>query len=192
MKRKNYNVDLYLMVFINRKVRHFMALKWYALRSKPLKEDLVWKQLLANGTEHFYPRLRVHPVNPRARKVKPYFPGYLFVRADLEEVGISYFKWMPHTLGLVSFGGEPAYVPDNLIHALEKRIGEINEAGGEIYDGLKSGDKVWIHSGPFSGYEAIFDEGLPGKERVRVLLQFLGDPRKVPIELDVSQIRKDE
>ena len=57
---------------------------------------------------------------------------------------------------------------------------------------LKSGDKIWIHSGPFSGYEAIFDVRLPGKERVRVLLKFLGDPREVPIELDISQIRKDD
>lgn len=169
-----------------------MALQWYALRSKPLKEDLVWKQLNSQGIESFYPRMKVHPVNPRARKVKPYFPGYLFIHVDLDAVGISPLKWMPHTLGLVTFGDEPATVPENLIHALEKRIKEINEAGGEIFDGLRKGDKVWIHSGLFSGYEAIFDHRLPGKERVRVLLQFLGEPRKVPVELDVSQIRKEE
>ena len=169
-----------------------MTASWYALRSKPRKEDVVWRQVLSRGFETYYPRLRVQPVNPRSRKIKPYFPGYLFVHIDLEETGLSAFKWMPHTLGLVSFGGEPAHVPENLIHELKKRIQEINDAGGEVYDGLKSGDKIWIHSGPFSGYEALFDGRLPGKDRVRVLLQFLGDPRKVPVELDVSQIRKDE
>jgi transcriptional antiterminator RfaH len=99
---------------------------------------------------------------------------------------------MPHTLGLVTFGDEPASVPEHLIRALEKRITEINEAGGEVLDGLSQGDKIRIHTGPFSGYEAIFDHRLPGKERVRVLLKFLGEPRQVPIELDVSQIRKEE
>ena len=169
-----------------------MTLQWYALRSKPRKENFVWHQLTARGIECFYPRLRVHPVNPRAAKVKPYFPGYLFIHINLDDVGISSLRWMPHTVGMVSFDREPAAVPDNLILGLEKRLKEINEAGGEFFDGLQTGDKIWIHSGPFSGYEAIFDHRLPGKERVRVLLQFLGEPRKVPIELDVSQIRKEE
>jgi len=169
-----------------------MTLRWYALRSKPRKEDFVWHQLNARDIECFYPRLRVHPVNPRARKEKPYFPGYLFIHVNMDDVGISSLRWMPHTFGMVSFDREPATVPDNLILTLKKRINEINEAGGEVFDGLQTGDKIWIHSGPFSGYEAIFDHRLPGKERVRVLLQFLGELRKVPIELDVSQIRKEE
>lgn len=169
-----------------------MTFHWYALRSKPQKEELVWKQLISREIECFYPRMRVHPVNPRSRKVKPYFPGYLFIHVDLEDVGISPLKWMPHTLGLVTFGDEPASVPDHLIIALNKKIKEINEAGGELFDGLKKGDKIWIHTGPFSGYEAIFDHRLPGKERVKVLLQFIGEQRKIPIELDASQIRKEK
>ena len=111
-----------------------MAKFWYALRSKPRKEDVVWRQVHVRGYETFFPRLRVNPVNPRARKYKPYFPGYIFVRADLEDVGLSVFKWMPHTLGLVSFGGEPAIVPDNLIPAIRSRIDEINATGGEIFE----------------------------------------------------------
>jgi len=177
---------------LEKKVRSEMSFKWYALRSKPRKEDMIWGQLNAQGIENFYPRLRVHPVNPRSRKIKPYFPGYMFVRVDLESSGISQFKWMPHTLGLVSFGGEPAMVPDNLIFELQKRVKEINDAGGEVFDGLKAGDKVQIQAGPFEGYDAIFDSRIDGKDRVRVLLQFLGNPRDVPIELDVSQINKED
>ena len=86
-----------------------MALRWYALRSKTRKEDIVHRQVKEKGFEVFYPRLRTNPVNPRSRKYKPYFPGYLFIQANLEEVGLSMFQWMPHTLGLVSFGGEKAY-----------------------------------------------------------------------------------
>jgi transcription antitermination factor NusG len=79
-------------------------------------------------------------------------------------------------------------VPDNLIVAIRKRVDEINAAGGEIFDGLKPGETVWISSGPFEGYEAIFDARVPGSERVRVLLEFLGNKRKVPVVLDASQI----
>jgi transcription antitermination factor NusG len=163
---------------------------WYALRSKSRKEDIVWRQLRDQGFDVFYPRLRVQPVNPRSRKVRPYFPGYLFVKADLGEVGISTFQWMPHSLGLVSFGGEPSLVPENLIHAIRQRVEEIEAAGGEVFDGLKPGDPITIDYGPFEGYEAIFDTRLPGSERVRVLLQLLNSKRQVPVEMKASQIRK--
>lgn len=167
-----------------------MPLNWYALRSKPRKEDIVYGQAREQGFEVFYPRLRVQPINPRSKKVRPYFPGYLFVKADLEEVGLSVFQWMPHSVGLVSFGGEPSIVPENLIHAVRLRVEEIAAAGGEIFDGLKHGDTITIDFGPFEGYEAIFDTRLPGTERVRILLQLLTNQRSVPIELNASHIRK--
>ena len=163
---------------------------WYAFRCKPRKEEIVWKQVREQGHDVFYPRLRVNPVNPRARKVVPYFPGYIFICVDLERVGLSAFKWMPHAVGLVSFGGEPASVPENMIHAIRQRVEEIAAAGGEVFDGLKKGDRVRIQFGPFEGYEAIFDSRLPGTERVRVLLQFLAEKREVPIEMDASSIEK--
>ncbi len=167
-----------------------MSTKWYVLRSKSRKEEVVYHQLKTKGFESYFPRMRVNPVNPRARKLKPYFPGYLFVHIDLEDLGISTFQWMPHTLGFVSFDGEPAAVPDHLIAALRSRLQEINEAGGELFDGLEPGDTVRIHDGPFAGYEAVFDTRLPGKERVRVLLQLLNDQRLIPMELRVAQIKK--
>jgi transcriptional antiterminator RfaH len=166
-----------------------MPLHWYALKSKPRKEEIVWKQVRDRGFEVFLPRLRVNPVNPRAKKLRPYFPGYMFVRVDLEEIGLSAFQWLPHSSGLVSFGGEPATVPDHLITAIHKRVEEIAAAGGELFDGLKHGDIVQISYGPFQGYEAIFDSRLPGTVRVRVLLQFLSD-RHVPVELDAAHIQQ--
>jgi transcription antitermination factor NusG len=164
-----------------------MGEHWYALRSKPQKEDVVSKQVKVRGFEVFYPRLRVNPVNPRSRKYKSYFPGYIFVKADIEATGLSTFQWLPHSNGLVSFGGEPASVPDNLIFAIMRRVKEISDAGGEVFDDLHKGDVVRIGYGPFEGYEAIFDTRLPGTERVRVLLQFLSD-RYVPVELDAGQL----
>ena len=169
-----------------------MPVSWYALRSKPRKEDVVWRQVLSQGFEVYYPRLRVHPVNPRSRKVKAYFPGYLFVQADVENTGVALFQWMPHTLGLVNFGGEPAVVPDHLVQAIRQRVDQINAAGGEVFDGLKPGQVVWISDGPFRGYEAIFDARLPGNERVRVLLEFLGNRRQVAVVLEVGQIQRKE
>jgi transcriptional antiterminator RfaH len=166
-----------------------MASQWYALRSKPHKEEAAWQQVRARGFETFYPRLRVQTVNPRARQIKPYFPGYLFVKADLAAVGASVFQFLPYASGLVCFGGEPASVPEALIRAISSRIEEIAAAGGEVFAGLKSGDLVSIHEGPFAGYRAIFDARLSGGERVRVLLEWLGG-RRIPLELSAAQIER--
>jgi len=146
------------------------------------------EQLELRRIEMFAPRIRVQVVNPRARKVRAYFPGYIFVRADLENLGLSVLQYVPGSAGLITFGGEPAFVPDGLIHAIQQRVDEINSSGGELFDVLKSGETVLVHSGPFAGYEAIFDVRLPGTERVRVLLKLLRN-RKMPVELPAGYVR---
>jgi transcriptional antiterminator RfaH len=165
-----------------------MDFHWYALRSKPRKEPVVCKQLSDKGIEVFFPQLRVNPVNPRARKFKPYFPGYLFVHLEFNLERAHEIHWMPFTMGLVAFGDEPAVVPDHLIVAIRHRVNEIAASGGEVFQDLKPGDPVSIDYGPFRGYEAIFDSRLSGNERVRVLLTWL-DSRRVPVELNASALR---
>ncbi|HEY5157311.1 MAG TPA: transcription termination/antitermination NusG family protein [Anaerolineales bacterium] len=165
-----------------------MATYWYVLHSKPHKEELLAEQLELRRIETFAPHIRVQVVNPRARKVRAYFPGYLFVHVDLEHMGLSALQYVPGSAGLISFGGEPAFVPDGLIHAIRQRVQEIDSAGGELFDVLKPGETVMVHSGPFAGYEAIFDVRLPGTERVRILLKLLRN-RTLPVELPAGFVR---
>ncbi len=166
-----------------------MTARWYVLRSKPNKETLLCEQLMARQIDVYYPCVRVQTVNPRARKMRPYFPGYLFVHVDLAEVGESVLRWTPGAQNLVSFGGEPASVPEHLLGAIRRRVEAINAAGGEMLDGLRRGERVLIQEGPFAGYEALFDARLPGRERVRVLLALLSG-QQVPVELPAGQLRR--
>jgi transcriptional antiterminator RfaH len=97
-------------------------------------------------------------------------------------------QWIPGSLGLVSFGGEPACVPQALLQRIRHRVDEINNAANDMLSGLKPGDEVVIHSGPFAGYDAIFCSRLRDSERVQVFLRVLQDQR-MKIDLQVSQIR---
>jgi transcription antitermination factor NusG len=165
-----------------------MSSHWYVLRCKPHKETSVWQQTLSRGFDAFYPRLKVKPANPRSRHIRPYFPGYMFVRADLGEVGISVFQWMPNAIGLVCFGGAPARVPDEIVAGIRRRLEQVRAAGGELLHGIRPGDRVSVQDGPFAGYQAIFDTRLGGQDRVRVLLQLLNE-RCIPLELRAGQIK---
>ncbi len=136
-------------------------------------------QLQAQEIRVYYPSIEVEPVNPRASSIRPYFPGYMFVHLDLEAEGDNFLRWTPGTHGLVRFGGEPAIVPDNLIHELKKQLAQLQSLKAEKRN-LKKGDRVRIVSGPFQGYEAIFDMHLSGKDRVQVLLAYLnGQPQRI-------------
>ena len=165
-----------------------MTVSWYALRSKPRMEEFLADQVRLRNVEVFSPFIRVQVVNPRARRRKPYFPGYIFVHADPESASMSSCRHLPGSAGLVQFGGQPAGVPDGLIQAIRQKVEAINEAGGELFQALKKGQQVLIHSGPFTGYEAIFDSRLPGADRVRVLLQLLKN-RHLPVDLPAGQVR---
>ncbi len=168
-----------------------MAVNWYVMQSKPNREEALYGELLVRDVDVFFPRIRVNPVNPRAKKIKAYFPGYLFVRVDLEKVGLSFLQYMPFAKGMVSFDREPAIVPEGLIQAIQARIEKVNQAGGQEFSDLEKGVRVYIHDGPFAGYEALFDERLAGSERVRVLIELLSK-RYMPVELQVGSLRKIE
>lgn len=112
----------------------------------------------------------------------------MFVRTDLLAVGFSALAWMPHSYGLVCFDARPSLVPDGLIPALQRRVEQINAAGGELFENLRHGETVRIEAGPFEGYEAIFDARLPGSERVRVLLRLMSR-QQVPLVLPAGQVR---
>lgn len=166
-----------------------MALDWYALHVKPHKERMVAKHLLANQIETFYPFIHVQPQNPRAAKQRPFFPGYLFVQIDLEQLGQNALRWTPGVHGLVQFGDHPVVVPERLIQELKKRLNQIEAQPNWGIGNFQKGDRVQIIHGPLSGYEAIFDIKLAGQDRVRVLLAILSQ-HPHPVKLHVSDIQK--
>lgn len=146
--------------------------QWYVLSIKPHKERAVFRYLQTQDIEVYYPVLHVKPVNPRSRRERPFFPGYMFVRIDLADEGDNRLRWIPGTRGLVRFGERPALVPEIFVTELRRRVQEFEEAQQDGKE-LQKGDRVRIIKGPFAGYEAIFDAHLSGKDRVQVLLAFL-------------------
>ena len=166
-----------------------MSLAWYVIYSKPNKEEFLCQQLRFKKVEHFYPCVTVIPVNPRSRKIRPYFPGYLFVHLDLDQAEqIPTLQWMPGAVGLVSFDGRAAEVPDGLIIALKQRLGEDAILRKEEHT-FKTGDHIHVLSGPFEGYEGIFDTRLSGFARVRILIDILRN-QAIKIEMSVKSIKK--
>lgn len=162
---------------------------WYAIRSKPNKEFALERELIARNFNVMFPQLYVNPVNPRSRKIVPYFPGYMFIHINLEKTGIRPLNRIPQSIGLVMFDDYVPTVSEQLIQQIEKKLRAIAEAGGVIFENLHHGDPVEIVSGSFTGYQGIFEERLSGIDRVRILLKMLSD-RYIPMEIEVGAILK--
>ena len=163
-----------------------MSTNWYALHCKPHKEACVAGQLGLHQIEFFYPAYQVRPANPRSQKIKPFFPGYLFVQLELGSPSSAMLRWMPGTVGLVDFDNIPAPVPDNLITAIRRRVHKLI-TGGRTSACFKPGEAVQVVEGPLSGLRGIIDLNLSGSQRVRVLLKFLGE-RFTRVELPAGVI----
>lgn len=167
-----------------------MAPNWYVLRSKPRKESALCQYARSEGHQVYLPEIPANPVNPRARKEVPFFPGYLFVHTCVDDVGQSEFRWMPFSQGLVRVGDEPAALNEGFIRALRARVHAIQAAGGLTKCTFEHGDAVVVEAGPFAGYGGIFDLRLNGQARARILLKMLHD-RYIPAEVPFDHLRRE-
>ena len=166
-----------------------MTDQWYVLRSKPNKEGFLARQLELHGVEVYLPYLRVKPVNPRARTLKPYFPGYLFVHLEINSSQLAVMDRLPGCVNLVNFGGEIPFVPDPIMAAIKQKVDQARLSGPGVKPCFSPGDAVRITGGLLEGYEGILDTSLPGSERVRVLLKLLQN-KNVRVDLPSGQIEK--
>ncbi len=157
--------------------------QWYCLRSQPKHEHIAAAHLRQSpGIEVFCPRVRIQRKTQRGLKwfVEAMFPNYLFARFDLTE-NQTMVRYSPGISGIVRFGQHIAPVPAEAIRDLNEFLGgeDIKTLSFE----LAEGDEVAIVDGPLAGQEGIITKLLPARERVRVLLEFLGNTREIELGL---------
>lgn len=158
---------------------------WYALYTKPQQETLVAEQLRRHGLETFAPQY-VERRRDRTQ-VHALFPGYLFVRADLELIGLSVLQWTPGLRGVVSFGGVPARVPEAAIVLVRRQVERLNLLGGMPKPRFQPGERVRLKEGPLAGLEAVFEGPAGPAERVRILVRFLGQANRAVVPADLLE-----
>jgi len=149
-----------------------MTAEWFLVNAKTRQEIVAEANLRRQGYEVFLP-LERRTVR-HARRIRDtfaaYFPGYLFVRIDIERQ-----PWRPinSTLGvlrLVAGSRGPTPAPAALIDSLRAA----SDARGllNLTRTWDPGASVRIVSGPFADRLGVV-EGLNGADRVRVLLSIM-------------------
>jgi transcriptional antiterminator RfaH len=99
------------------------------------------------------------------------FPGYLFSRFEYT-VFNRRIRQSPGVSGFVQFGERLALLPETLISEIKNRTGE--EELVEIDQTLEPGRNVQIIRGPFQGLEALITRLITARERVEILIEWMG------------------
>ncbi len=146
---------------------------WYTLQTKPRKERVVQELLLKRDIETYLPLLASRKPS-RQDERKPFFARYLFARLDLDTLPLSSINWMQGMSGVVSFGGQPAVVDDEVIRWLKARLAQLGTRDYHRGLPLTPNSRMRIVEGPLKGMQAIFDRRTGADERARVLVQLLG------------------
>lgn len=156
------------------------ARRWYAVHTKLGSEESAAAHLGRQGFEVFLPRsLRT---TRHARKIRtaaaPFFPGYLFVRMDLETQRWRSIDGTFGVKGVIKANERPLAAPDGVMQALLAATGE--DGVLDLAGSLAPGARVRVIGGPFADQLAVV-ERMSGAERVRVLLSLMNRP--VPLEI---------
>jgi transcriptional antiterminator RfaH len=157
--------------------------RWFALYTKPYKEYLVRDLLRSRGAQVYLPEITVID-RSRRRKRKPFFRNYLFACLDPRGSLMGKVRWTPGLRRIVSAGSRPVVVPEQVVDHIRRRLARMGAVEAE--GPFEKGDPVHIVSGPFEGLDAVFEERLSPRGRVRVFLEWMG--RLTAAELDLGDL----
>lgn len=151
---------------------------WYAVYSKPRREEFAQLHLRRKGLEVFFPRLYLPNPRPRQGPIVPLFPSYLFVCLRLPEE-YNYALWSPGVKTIVSFNGAPTPIDKKIINFLKDQADLEGVIKGR--SNLTAGQEIRIKGGPFDGLIGIIQDPPNARGRVSILMQLLNRPVKVEV-----------
>ena len=152
-----------------------MKKNWLVATYKINEVRRVEKNLLNQKFDYFLPKITTQKINSNP-KIEALFPGYIFVNIKLKN-----YSALKYTIGIrniIKFGSKVSCIPDEEIEAM--RTVEERSKKNPVTPQIKIGQDVMIGSGSLAG-SVVKVCSLNSKQRVDVLLSFLGSMRRVTI-----------
>ncbi len=162
---------------------------WFVVRCQTKREHIAAGHLRElEGIEVFCPRLRYRKATRRGKIwwVEPMFPGYLLAKFSIAEMERA-VTFCQGVRGLVRFGPEIPPVPESFVESIKQEIRNRKDSTEEelvtLSPTIELGDEVEVAIGPFQGMQGTVISVPSATERVKILLEFLGAPQAVDMDL---------
>ncbi|NBR62849.1 MAG: hypothetical protein EBT77_00780 [Verrucomicrobia bacterium] len=150
--------------------------KWFCLRIAPKQEHIAIAHLRKIfALEVFCPRLRYQKATRTGRRwyVEALFPSYIFARFDY----LTHHRGVQYCAGvstIVHFGDKIIPIPDTAVQELRAAVPTGEKEMITITPEVRMGEEVQVVEGAFAGLKAVVTRVMPARQRVAVLLEFLG------------------
>jgi len=152
-----------------------MKKNWLVATYKINEARRVERNLLNQKFDYFLPRITTKKINSNP-KVEILFPGYIFVNVSF--INYSALKYTKGIKSIIKFGDNISCISDEEIEVMQ--IAEETSKIDPVASQIQIGQDVMIAKGSLAG-SIVKVCSLPSKERVGVLLSFLGSLRRVTI-----------
>ena len=144
---------------------------WFIISSKPKQEFDAERNLRTLDIPVYLPvyNKKVKKNRIKVDRVTPLFSGYLFAQFDIHD---SYQK-VRYTRGVKTILGRNEYlwsIADEKIQDIKSREDNGLVRLRKREDHFRKGDRILIDEGDFEGWEGIFQEELPDRERAIIML----------------------
>lgn len=164
---------------------------WYALFVKTGKEDLVqqWLRIYFNESilSTIIPQRRL--MERKGGKVKQVlkkmFPGYIFFHTEMNMETYYMVQKIPDVIRILKTGEYYTKIAEDEMVCILKLLdheGVVDYSKIYIFN-----SKIFIKSGPLKGMEGLIIAVDKRKNRVKVLVNFMGVPK--PIDLGIEVLR---
>ena len=152
-----------------------MKKNWLVATYKINEVRRVESNLLNQKFDYFLPKITTKKINSNP-KVEVLFPGYIFVNTSFEN-----YSALKYTMGIrniIKFGDNISCISDEEIEAMQ--TAEETSKVDPVASQIQIGQDVMIAKGSLTG-SIVKVCSFSSKERVSVLLSFLGSVRRVTI-----------
>lgn len=148
---------------------------WFVASYKIKEIKTLEKNLKNQSIDYYLPKITKNKIN-NTLKEEVMFPGYIFIKTSINK--FSAVKYTKGIRNIIKFGNNFSYISDKEIKIL--RGVELLSKSKPLNSKINIGGRVYIKSGSLKGNIAKINS-LPSKERIEVLLYFLGSNRRAII-----------
>ena len=175
--------------------------KWYVVRAISGKEkkakEYIESEMAKRGWSNDVPTVLIPTEQvvairngKKVIKERNFFPGYVIIEADLRDEIIPVIQNLPNVLDFLrEREGKPIPMRKSEINRI---LGKMDESvdNSEMMDRFIVGENVKVIDGPFNSFVGVVEEINEDKKKLKVTVKIFG--RKTPLELNFSQVEKDQ
>ena len=152
-----------------------MKKNWIVATYKPNEVKRVESNLSNQKFDYYLPRITTKKINSNLKE-EALFPGYIFINTSFENHSV--LKYTKGIKNIIKFGDNISCISNDEINAIQ--MAEEASKIDPVVPQIQIGQDVFVAKGSLKG-SIVKICSLPFKERVDILLSFLGSVRRVSI-----------